>query len=91
MNEIRFERMLHNISINWITCALSQTSTLYYSVYFAALCVNSYPVNITSNIVPVMATIRYKSTSDPFAGRRVYSSKVLVYYIIIFPRIYVQW
>ena len=56
--------MLHNIPINWITFALSQTSTVYYSVYFAALYVNLHPVNITSNIVPVVATIRYKSTSD---------------------------
>ena len=58
------ERMLHNIPINWITCALSQTSTLYYSVYFAALCVNLHPINITSNVVPGVVTIRYKSTSE---------------------------
>ena len=67
--------MLHNIPINWITCALSQTSILYYSVYFAALCVNLHPVNITSNIVPVVATItiRYKSTSEKHANKMVVS------------------
>ena len=48
------ERMLHNIPINWITCALSQSSTLYYSAYLAALCVNLHPVNITNNIVPIV-------------------------------------
>ena len=56
--------MLHNMPINWITCALSQTSTLYYSVYLAALCVNLHPVNTTNNIVPIVATIRYKSISE---------------------------
>ena len=61
-----FERILHNIPINWITGALSQTSTLYYSAYLAVLCVNLHPVNITNNIahVPIVATIRYKSISE---------------------------
>ena len=46
------------------TCSLSKTSTLYYSVYFSARCLNLQPINITSKVVPVMATIRYKFTSD---------------------------
>ena len=60
--------MLHNIAINWIICALSQTSTLYYSVYVPALRVNLHPINITNNIVPIVAVIRYKSISDLLAS-----------------------
>ena len=58
------ERILHNIPINWITYALSQTSVLNSSVYFSALFVNLHTINITSNVVPVVETIRYKSTGE---------------------------
>ena len=70
MNEVYIHQLdyLRTIS-DWYFVPLSQ--------FCSVMCVNLYPIIITSNVVPVVVTISYKSTSDLW-------TRTITYYTIIF-------